>query len=66
MNTVGAAAALVFGVHTLITRRVKFGEDDDEYQVWLYGWRAVAIGLLALMLAAYFIASLLGYGLPAG
>ena len=57
---IGAVVALVCGLHAVVTRRVMFGEDGDDLQVWLYGWRAVAIGCVALIVAALLVASATG------
>lgn len=52
--------SLVFGIRAVLTKRVTFGDEGDDYQVWLYGWRAVSIGFLALALAAMCFASIAG------
>lgn len=54
-NFVSLICAVVFavvGIYAVIKRRLVFAEPDDELQVYLYGWRAVAIGCLALVLSA--------------
>ncbi len=53
--------ALVFGIHAVMTGRVTFGDDRDEVQVWLYGWRAVVVGFLAIAMAALLFASAAGF-----
>ena len=53
--------ALVFGIYVAVTKRVQFGDVVDEAQMWIYGWRAVAVGLMMLALAALFFASALGF-----
>jgi hypothetical protein len=52
---------LAFGVHAIKTERVTFGDSEDNVQIWLYGWRAVAIGCLALAVAALFFLSAAGF-----
>lgn len=42
----------IFGIHAVMTRRVMFGDDGDALQLFIFGWRAVAIGFAALVLAA--------------
>ncbi len=56
----GAIVAAVCGVHAVVTKRVTFGDDGDDLQVWLYGWRAVAIGCATLLIAALLAAMALG------
>lgn len=53
----GAIVAAVCGLHAVVTKRVTFG---DDLQVWLYGWRAVAIGCATLLIAALLAAMALG------
>ena len=56
---VGAVFA-VCGIHAVVTRRVVFGHDGDDLQVYLFGWRAVAVGVAALALAALSFCSAAG------
>lgn len=56
----GAFVAAVCGLHAVVTKRVTFGDDGDDLQVWLYGWRAVAIGCATLLVAALLAAMALG------
>lgn len=44
----------------MVTRRVVFGDDGEALQVFLFGWRAVAIGFAALVLAALCFSSVAG------
>ena len=60
INGVIGVAALAFGLHAIATKRVTIGEDDDPEQMWLYGWRAIAIGIITLAFAALMFASALG------
>ena len=48
------------GVHSIATKRVTFSSDDDEEQTWLYGWRAVAIGVMVLVIGVAMMAGGLG------
>ena len=57
MNILGGIAALVVGVHFIVTRRATFTDENDEPHMWVYGWRAVAIGVVALAVSAVFFAS---------
>lgn len=54
------AVLLIFGAHAVVTQRVMFGDEGENLQVFLYGWRAVGIGLVALALAALCFASIAG------
>ena len=60
-NGVIGAVALAFGIHAIATKRVTIGEDYEPEQLWLYGWRAIAIGFIALSFAALMFASALGF-----
>jgi hypothetical protein len=60
-NGVIGVVALVFGLHAIATRRVTVGEDDEPEQIWLYGWRAIALGCIALVFAVLMFASALGF-----
>jgi hypothetical protein len=61
MGLLAGIAALVFGLHALVTRRAAIGDDSDEPYMWLYGWRAVAIGCAAVLVAAVFFAAAAGF-----
>lgn len=50
-------AALVFGVHAIVKRRLTIDDDGDDLQMWLRGWRSVAIGVAALILGGVLLAS---------
>jgi hypothetical protein len=54
------SVALVYGVRTLATKKAAFSSDDTETDFWLYGWRAILIGLLALLASALCFASAFG------
>jgi hypothetical protein len=61
MNATGGVVALVVGVHAIATRRIAIShEGSEEPHTWLYGWRALAIGCAALVVAAIFFASAAG------
>lgn len=53
--------ALVFGIYAIVTNRVQFGDEGDDAQVWLYGWRAIAIGFVALAVAVLFFVAAFGF-----
>ena len=62
-NIVGLLAGTifsVFGIYAVVTRRVTFGDDGEDLQVFFFGWRAVAIGFAALALAALCFSSAAG------
>lgn len=45
-------AALAVGLKAILTREVAITpEDEDEPDLWLYGWRAVAVGCGWILLA---------------
>jgi hypothetical protein len=50
----------IFGAHAVLTQRVMFGDEGEDVQILLYGWRAVAIGLAALALATLCFATISG------
>lgn len=54
MSALGGVAALAVGVHTIVTRRVDVGEDEE---FWLYGWRAVVIGCVVVLAGLILFAS---------
>ena len=60
-NGVIGLVALAFGLHAIATKRVTIGEDDEPEQMWLYGWRAIAIGIIALAFAALMFVAALGF-----
>ncbi|HEY4079437.1 MAG TPA: hypothetical protein VGM81_01970 [Burkholderiaceae bacterium] len=60
-SAIVGAAALVYGIYTIVTRRAALSSDDTETNLWLYGWRAVLVGVFALMMAALCFASALGW-----
>jgi len=52
--------ALIFGVYVIATKRLTIGEDCEDVQMWLYGWRAIAVGSAAVAVAILCFASALG------
>lgn len=53
--------ALVVGLKAILTQGIAVDLDDaDEPNLWLYGWRAVAIGYL------FVLVSFLGFAIAAG
>lgn len=60
-SAIVGAVSLAYAVRTIATKRATFSSDEDEPDLWLYGWRAVLIGLCALLISALCIASALGY-----
>lgn len=62
MSALGGVAFLVIGVRAIVTRVVTItGEDGSEPHLWVYGWRAVAIGCLFVAVATVFFACASGY-----
>ncbi len=59
-NGIIGVVALAFGLHTIVRKRVTIGENDEPEQMWLYGWRAVAIGFFSLAFAMLFFAAAFG------
>jgi len=55
------AVSLAYAVRTIATKRATLSRDEDEPDLWLYGWRAVLIGMCALLISALCFASALGY-----
>ena len=53
--------ALVFGLHAIVTQRVTLADDVADDQIWLYGWRAVAIGLLFIAISIFCFACAFGF-----
>ena len=53
--------SLVFGIHAIVTKRVTLADDVADDQVWLYGWRAVAIGFLFMVISAFWFALAFGF-----
>jgi hypothetical protein len=61
ISLVGGVSALVLGVNAVMTRRVAIqDESDDEPHLWLYGRRAVAIGIIGLLVSAFLFAAAAG------
>ncbi len=56
----GGIVSLVFGLHTIVTKRATLSDENDEPHLWIYGWRAIAIGCLGLVAAVGFFASAAG------
>jgi hypothetical protein len=48
------------GVHAFVTRKVAVGDDGEAPQLWLYGWRAVAVGIGGFVVAALCFADATG------
>lgn len=60
-SAIGGFIAAGVGVWAIVTRRISVGEDEfGEPNYWVYGWRAVLVGCLALVAACVFFASALG------
>lgn len=61
MSLIGGVVALGFGLRAVVTRRVAIGDDgNDEPHTWLYGGRAVTVGIAALLASIVFFASAAG------
>ena len=60
VSAVVGGVALVYGVRTLLTKKAAFSSDDRETGLWIHGWRAVLMGLLALLISALCFASAFG------
>jgi hypothetical protein len=53
---------LVVGLLTIYQRRIATRTDsDDEEDAWVYGWRAVAVGCVAVGIAGFLFASAAGF-----
>lgn len=53
--------AFAFGIHAIVTKQVALGDVEEDEQIWLYGWRAVAIGFLLIAVSAFCFASAFGF-----
>lgn len=53
----GGLVALGVGVHMIVTQRATFTDEDDEPNMWIYGWRAVLMGVFAVLSSLVFFAS---------
>lgn len=52
--------ALVVGLHAIVTRKIAFGRGLEGPHLWLYGWRAVAFGIAAVLVAVAMFAQAAG------
>lgn len=60
-SVIGGVIASGVGIWAIATRRIAVGEDEHgEPNYWVYGWRAVLVGCVALAAAGVFFASALG------
>jgi membrane protein YqaA with SNARE-associated domain len=60
-SVLGGLIATLIGLWAIITPRITVSEDElGEESGWVYGWRAVVIGCLALLGACVFFASAAG------
>jgi len=60
-SAIGGLIAAGVGVWAILTRRISVGEDEfGEPTYWVYGWRAVLVGCLALAVSCVLFASAAG------
>lgn len=57
LDFAGGCVGLVAGVRFIVSRRAAIGEEDDS---WVYGWRAILVGCVALVVGVFFFASAFG------
>lgn len=58
LDFAGGCVGLAAGVHFIVSRQAAIGDDND---FWVYGWRAILIGCVALAMGAAFFASAFGF-----
>jgi hypothetical protein len=56
-EVLGGFVALGVGVQMIVTQRATFSDEDDEPYMWVYGWRAVLVGVVAVLTSLVFFAS---------
>jgi hypothetical protein len=57
---VGGAASLALGLVQILTRRAALGVEGEEPHMWVYGWRAIALGAVSIAVAVLLFASAAG------
>ena len=48
------------GLHAIVTCKVAIGDEGEAPHLWLYGWRAVAVGIGGLVVAVLCFADAAG------
>ena len=61
LSAIAAVVFLGLGLKAIITREVGISDDSgSEPETWVYGWRALAMGLFAIAVAVFFFAFAIG------
>lgn len=55
------AGALVVGLKAILTQKISIDWNaDDEADHWVYGWRAIAVGGICLLVSGFLFAGATG------
>jgi hypothetical protein len=62
VSALSGLVCLAVGLHAIVSRRVGISDENSaEPHLWLYGWRAVAVGCLGIALSLLLFACAAGY-----